>query len=59
MVCVPVATTIELDTTEAGWQLPAESAVALAPEPAPPDEQRRGADRRAPLDRRAHPTPFT
>jgi len=47
-----------LDTTEAGWQLPAESAVALAPEPAPPDDQRRGADRRAPIDRRAHPTAF-
>jgi maltooligosyltrehalose trehalohydrolase len=47
-----------VDSTEAGWQLPAECAVVLAPEPAG-DDHRGGVDRRARPDRRALPTPFT
>jgi hypothetical protein len=47
-----------VDSTEAGWQLPAECAVVLAPEPAG-DDSRGGVDRRARPDRRALPTPFT
>jgi maltooligosyltrehalose trehalohydrolase len=47
-----------VDSTEAGWQLPAESAVVLAPEPAGED-RREGVDRRGRPDRRGLPTTFT
>jgi maltooligosyltrehalose trehalohydrolase len=47
-----------IDTNEAGWQLPAETTVALAPVPAPPEERRGPADRRLRHERRAVPIPF-
>ena len=46
-----------VDSDEAGWQLLPDSAVFLAPEPAPPDHRRRP-DRRHQHERRSVPTPF-